>query len=101
MQSIVIYRPKCRQVQPWRAKVPVLILTGALNDINPPVHCHTLAKKLPPEMPVHVRVFPEARHGFDFPGLPPLLKVGKGRTMGYHPEAAEAAWQEVQQFLRR
>ena len=100
VQAVITYHPGCRKVRPWQVKIPVLMLTGALNDFYPPAHCQALRAQLPADTPVTLRVFPEARHGFDYRGLPPVLKYGKG-TMGYHPEATAAAWKEVQQFLQR
>jgi dienelactone hydrolase len=43
--------------------------------------------------------YPGAQHAFDFSGLP--LKTGFGTgTIGYHPQTADAAWEEVKQFLQ-
>ncbi len=101
IHAIVSYHPACHQVKPWTANVPVLILTGALNDVNPPAACHALREQLPEVTPVALHVFPEARHMFDLQGLPSRQDIGKGRTMGYHLESAVAAWQAVETFLKR
>ncbi len=78
------------------------MLTGALNDSHrSTAHCHALREQLPADAPVTIRVYPEARTLFDFRGLAPVVKLSKGRTLGYNPEAAAAAWKDVQQFLKR
>jgi dienelactone hydrolase len=47
-----------------------------------------------------VRLYPEARHGFDAEGLPPERRYAFG-VIGYHAESARAAWTEIEHFLRR
>jgi dienelactone hydrolase len=43
--------------------------------------------------------YPGALHGFDTSELPPKMKY-PGGTIGYHPEAAAAAWEEIERFLK-
>ncbi|MFQ5830925.1 MAG: dienelactone hydrolase family protein [Candidatus Methylomirabilia bacterium] len=44
--------------------------------------------------------YPDARHGFDIPDLPPEMRYCFG-TLGYNAQAATEAWKEVVQFLHR
>ncbi|HEY7139536.1 MAG TPA: hypothetical protein VIE44_05535 [Methylomirabilota bacterium] len=50
--------------------------------------------------PIEVRVYSEARHAFDVPELPPLLRR-LGGPIGHDPEATAAAREEVRRFLGR
>jgi len=43
-------------------------------------------------------VYLEARHAFDVPELPAKMRYGLA-TIGHHPQAAAAAWEELQRFL--
>jgi dienelactone hydrolase len=48
---------------------------------------------------VKIVVYPGAQHGFDVSELPPKMQYPAG-TLGYHPQAAAAAWEEMQRFLQ-
>jgi dienelactone hydrolase len=50
---------------------------------------------------VEILLYPQARHAFDVPELPPLLPWRGGGTLGHDPNAAAAAWEEVKRFLGR
>lgn len=41
--------PKPMRVGPWKAKVPVLVLLGALDDITPPETCQEVSKRGSPK----------------------------------------------------
>ncbi len=73
-QRAVAFYPVCRDIRPWKAPVPV-----------PPVDVH---------------IYPEARHAFDTPELPPVMKDAINRTLGYNEAAATAAWDETYKFLK-
>lgn len=99
----VVYYPVCRDIPAWKTKIPVLMLLGALDDVTPPQLCEDLVKRVPKGHPVEVRLYPEARHAFDASEVPPIRDMPglPGRTLGYNPKAAAAAWEEVQAFLKR
>jgi len=95
--AVVAYNPCCNLVrQRLKAKVPVLILTGLLDNICPFRHC----KGLFGDMPVTVREYEDAHHGFANSELP-AEKAHMFGTIGYNEAAAKAAWQEVIHFLKK
>ena len=100
LNAIITYYPACRELKPWTSDVPVLMLSGALDDMNPPADCQALNAQLSDDLPVTLQVFPEARNAFDFRGIPAMLKR-RGFTQGSNPKAAAAAWREALQFLKR
>ena len=74
-----VFYPDCRALEPLKTTVPVLMLLGAEDDMTPSRLC-------------------EARHAFDVPELPAKMRYGLA-TIGHHPPAAAAAWEELQRFL--
>ncbi len=101
-RALATYYPVCGGRSPWRSRIPTLILVGDLDDITPPWLCEELAKRIPRESPVELRVYPGARHSFDIPGLPvgPSALLGGG-VVGYDVKAASDAWEELKRFLKR
>jgi len=95
----VVYYPDCRALQPWKTALPVLMLLAGDDDMTPAEPRREAAKKLAPPTVLKIVVYPGAQHGFDVPGLPAKMKVGFG-TIGYHPQAAADAREQVQRFLR-
>jgi dienelactone hydrolase len=99
-QRAIAYYPACWTVRtPWRWRIPVLILLAGRDQVSSNVTCEELIKRLG-DAPIEVRVYPEARHAFDVPDLPPLLQR-VGGAIGHDPEAAAAAEAEVKRFLGR
>ena len=45
-------------------------------------------------------MYPDARHAFDVPDLPPLTRLANGAPIGHHPESAAAAREEVRALPR-
>jgi dienelactone hydrolase/protein-S-isoprenylcysteine O-methyltransferase Ste14 len=97
-RAVVLY-PDCRAVEPWKTAMPVLMLLGGDDDMTPPGLCQDAVKRLAEPSAVKIVVYAGARHAFDVPELPAKVKYGFA-TIGYQPEAAEAARKEVEQFLR-
>jgi len=95
----VVYYPDCRSVRPWKTAVPVLMLLGGEDDIAPGKPCEAAAKKSAAPDVVKVVWYPGAYHAFDVSEMPAKTR-GPWGTMGYHAQAATAAWEEVQQFLK-
>lgn len=103
-KAAAAFYPVCRGLQPWKTRVPVLVLLAGLDDIAPPAACQELVRDVGSAQPVEVRTYPEARHSFDMSDLPPMMpsRAFPGRTAGYHAEAARQAWSEVlAQFNRQ
>jgi len=100
LRAVVAFYPFCPDVKPWKTPVPALMLLGGLDDIAPADDCQGLAKKVGAAGPVEVRVYRDARHAFDVPEFPPMLKRGPG-TVGYNADATRTAWDEIRKFLGR
>jgi dienelactone hydrolase len=61
-----------------------------------------LAKALPPDYPIELTVYPNARHSFDRADLPTYRsRRARGGTTGYDPEAASLAWEKTREFLAK
>ena len=97
--SVVAVYAGCAAAAPWDVSLPVLMLLGGADDIAPPDVCQRLARALPDDHQVTVRVYPNGRHGFDIEGAPPIVDAGGGFTLGYNAEAADGAWREIRSFL--
>lgn len=95
-----VFYPYCRGLTPWMAKVPVLMLLGGLDEVTPAQECQGVVKRLATGTPVEVRLYPEARHGFDADELPPMTTY-PGGVIGHHPSSAAAARQEIERFLQQ
>ena len=95
----IAYYPNCQRVRPWKVRLPVLILLGGDDDMVRAAPCHEVAKQSAAPAMVKIVVYPGAQNSFDMSELPAKSKTGFG-TVGYHPQAAAAAWEEVQRFLR-
>jgi dienelactone hydrolase len=100
-RKAIAYYPECYVGTPWNVKVPLLMLLAGKDDISSTWACEQLEKRLGGDFPLEVRVYPEARHAFDVPDLPPFVRRPRGGTLGYDPQAAAAAREEVKRFLGR
>jgi dienelactone hydrolase len=95
----VVYYPDCRGLEPWTATLPILMLLAGDDDITPAKLCQEVVKRTAGSTAVKIVVYAGAQHAFDVSELPVKTRLGFG-TIGYHPEAAAAARDEVQRFLR-
>ncbi|HYE90648.1 MAG TPA: dienelactone hydrolase family protein [Terriglobales bacterium] len=93
----IVYYPLCASV-PWRANIPVLMLLAGDDDVTAPEPCEAAARAMGRASPVKVVRYAGALHGFDMSTLPARMPYYAG-TMGHHPDAAAAAWREVEAFL--
>jgi len=96
---VIVYYPDCRTVRPWKIRMPVLMLLAGEDDVAPGKRCQQAVKESTVSEAVKIVVYPGAQHGFDVSELPPKMKYPAG-TLGYHPQAAAAAWEEMQRFLQ-
>jgi dienelactone hydrolase len=94
----VVYYPDCRGLEPWKTAVPVLMLLGGDDEMTPAALCQEAARRVAVPAAVKIVVYPGALHAFDVPELPARMRYGFG-AIGYQPEAAAAAWREVERFL--
>ena len=98
----VLFYPTCRGVSPPRARAEILLLFGALDAMTPAESCQPIVRQLPEPTAVQIRVYPDARHGFDLAHLPQVPPGGKPNlTPAYQPAAAKAAWEDAATFLKR
>ena len=93
-----VYYPDCRPVRPWKPTIPVLMLLAGKDDVAPGKKCQAAVKKNAAPEAVKIVTYPDAYHAFDVSGLPAKTQYPFG-TIGYHPKAAAAAWEEIQRFL--
>jgi dienelactone hydrolase len=97
-----LFYPVCRGVAPARATAEVLLLFGRLDGMTPPESCQEVVRHLPKPADVQLRVYPDARHGFNLAHLPRTPAAGQPSwAPAYHPAAATAAWDDAAAFLRR
>ena len=95
----IVYYPDCRSVRPWKAATPLLMLLAADDDVAPGKPCEVAIQKNVRPDAVKVVIYPRALHAFDVSELPAKTSYPFG-TIGHNPQAATAAWEEVQQFLK-
>jgi dienelactone hydrolase len=96
----IVYYPACGGLWgEWKPKVPVLMLLGDVDRVTPIAACQEAAQKIANPDLVKAVVYPDALHCFDMSELPPRTYYEFG-TIGYHPQTAAAAWEEIQRFLQ-
>ena len=95
----IVFYPDCRTLEPWKTTLPVLMLVAGDDDMTPAKACQGAVRRTVPPKEVKIVVYHGALHGFDVAQLPGRMRYGFG-TIGYQPEAAAAAWEEVERFLR-
>jgi dienelactone hydrolase len=95
----IVYYPACGGLWQWRPKVPVLMLLGGEDRVAPIAACQDAAEKIANPNVVKMVIYPGAYHCFDMSELPPRAYYEFG-TIGYHPQAASAAWEEIERFLQ-
>ena len=93
-----VFYPDCRALEPFTATVPVLMLLGGEDGMTPSRLCEDVAQRSVPPGTVSTVVYPGALHAFDVPELPAKMRYGLA-TIGYQPQAAAAAWDELYRFL--
>ncbi|MBI3900314.1 MAG: dienelactone hydrolase family protein [Gammaproteobacteria bacterium] len=94
----VVFFPGCNPQQPWKSAMPTLMLLAGDDDVTPASLCQEAAKHSAAPAAVKVVVYRGALHAFDTEGMEEM-RMGT-HSMGYHPQAAAAAWEEVRQFLK-
>ena len=101
--AVALY-PRCSFFAQLKPDVPLLILTGELDDWTPAAECKPLAGDN-----VRVKVYPNAHHSFDSPRperyiaerINPSAPSGRGATTAGNPEAWRDSIREVEAFFER
>ena len=96
--AVAIY-PGCAEVTPWSHDLPVYFFLGDADDIAPAETCRLLINSLASGLPVTVKSYPDARHGFDLDEAPTTISTGRGTTVGYNQNAAESTWRNIREIL--
>jgi dienelactone hydrolase len=102
--------PDC-SLFPTTFAAPILVAIGAADDWTPAAACERLATRIAPGRPAfEVKVYPNAHHSFDMPGLGHHYfgsarnmhrQSGYGATVAGSPAATELAKKDVEAFLAR
>jgi dienelactone hydrolase len=101
IKSVITIYPGCSSIDLWKTSLPLLMILGEADDIALPNVCNSLIKSLHNQDNVHVRSYPNARHGFDLTEGPTELSVGDGLTIGRNQKAGAEAWNEIFKFLKK
>jgi len=98
LTAVAALYPACRDVGPWRASIPALVLLGEFDNIQPPEVCRALVQNVRLAA-VQVRTYSAAHHAFDAIELPVITELKKEPTVGYNPQAAREAWDTILKFF--
>ena len=96
--AIAIY-PRCVGVMPWSSTIPVHLFLGEADEITPAETCRALVWKIEEHLPVIVRSYPGARHGFDIGEASAEISTGRGTTIGFNQAATEDTWQRIREIM--
>lgn len=100
VDTVVAYYPYCKEGKPpGDIEIPILVLAGEIDDMAPFKKCKSIFSQLPEKL--MVKIYENARHCFDIAGLPEKTPSAFFGTLGYNEAAAESAWREVINFLKR
>jgi dienelactone hydrolase len=99
--------PVTAYIGSYQATAPLLILVGSADDWTPAESCQALVDRADQSIPVHIKVYPGARHSFDSPAPMRFIATrrnqnvlgGRGATTGGDPAAWADAIQEVTRFF--
>jgi dienelactone hydrolase len=111
-RSAIAFYPACRRLDTtaWSARIPTLILIGALDDWSSPQECERMvAGAKGRSARASIVVYPGAFHDFDHPSRPPQVRGGfafsadgSGRIhSGTNATARADAQKRVSQWLER
>jgi dienelactone hydrolase len=111
-RSAVVFYPGCRRLEntAWSARVPTLILVGALDDWTSVQECERMvAGARGRSARASIIVYPGAFHDFDHPSRPPQIRAGSAFSAdgsgrfhsGTNATARADALKRVPQWLAR
>ncbi len=96
----VAFYPLCSTTAKWQSNIPLLVLSGGIDDVTPFIDCRKMIDQSVDSSKVKFRVFDNARHAFDFEGYPEKKQYVIG-SVGYNAKAATKAWKDVEKFMFR
>ena len=99
LSRAIVYYPICRAVRPWTVATPVLMVLAGDDEVAPSRACQAAVEKSTMPAVVKTVTYHGALHAFDVSEIPEGTR-GPGGAMGYNAQAASAAWEEVQRFLK-
>lgn len=99
LSRAIVYYPICRSVRPWRASTPILMLFAGDDEIAPSRACQAAVEQSTTPDAVKTMTYHGALHAFDVSEIPEGTRW-PGGVIGYNAQAAAAAWEEVQRFLK-
>jgi dienelactone hydrolase len=106
LKAAAVLYPALIRAQSYRNALPVLVLQGTADDVNPERALRAfVAGRAGRSAQIEIVALEGAAHGFDVPSLqpartqqfPPL--TGRLQTFAYNAEAARTAQQALQRFL--
>jgi dienelactone hydrolase len=111
-RAAIAFYPGCSAYNrmAYHNAIPLLVLMGEKDDWTPPQPCKKLAQRMTSlGAPFTLRLYPDSYHDFDAPGLPVRVRrdvpngvhPGAGVTTGGNPQAREAAYREMLEFLEK
>jgi dienelactone hydrolase len=108
LKAVAMFYPALLRPQSYRNAVPVLVLQGTADDLNPETELRQfVASREDTSAPVEIFALQGAAHAFDVPSLVParILRypalTGVPRTFAYDAEAAQNAHRALETFLRK
>ncbi len=93
-QAAIAFYPLCSAPEP--INTPTLILTGNEDNWTPAELCVQYVDKLQPQHEITLKVFADAHHAFDHPGID---AIDAGYIIRSNPKAADQANQMSREFL--
>ena len=110
--AAVAFYPGCRALadarQAWHTAVPLLVLSGALDDWTPARHCERLAERAAGSgSALELKIYDGAFHDFDAPDMKLHVRrnvattASRTATLGTDDKARADAIQRVPEFLGR
>jgi dienelactone hydrolase len=108
LKAVAMFYPALLRPQSYRNAVPVLVLQGTADDLNPETELRQfVASREETSAPVEIVALQGAAHAFDVPSLVPARVLrypppaGVPRTFAYDAQAAESAHRALETFLRK
>jgi|SRR5215469_1584470 len=97
-RAAIAYYPGCG-IPAANMTAPILILTGAADDWNPPERCREMVEHSRPDgAPIALTIYPGVYHAFDVEQLKPGVRF-LGHWLEYNEPAARDAEGKVRAFL--
>jgi len=97
--AVLSYFPVCQGMKPWVTDVPLLLMLGEFDNIQPPQYCRDLVMSSPRVDLVQVIEYPGAHHCFNAEDIPVVTEQRSEATCAYNPEALRASWEDIRTFL--